>query len=173
MSRPGVFLLLLPTTVALHGNGPAALLNLQAFLLLGGLNETLVEAANPITDGSKGKAFKDIAFLTSQVEETLCELVVVELLRLRIVERIAALQVLEPMIHKVGFELGEGLPRKLLSEDVPGLDALRKLVSDVLIRIRRTMIVLVRIWKMSRIDRFFFVDILYARWEGGSFEPFG
>ena len=76
-----------------------ALLNLEAFLLLRGLDVALVEATNAIADGGEGKAFETIAFLGRQAQESMRQLVVVELLGFGVVESVTILQILSPMLY--------------------------------------------------------------------------
>jgi hypothetical protein len=86
-----------------HGHGSATLADLQTLLLFTRLDKALVETTDPIANCCKREAFKDISFLRGEIQQTLGELVVILLLLLGVVERIAALQILESMIDQVGF----------------------------------------------------------------------
>ena len=56
-------------------------------LLLDRLHVTLVETTDTVPNGSKGEPFKDVTLFRCQIQQTLCQMVVVELLGLGVVER--------------------------------------------------------------------------------------
>lgn len=64
-------------------SSPALLLSL---LLLGRLYIAFVKAANAVSHGRERKSFKHIAMFRSHVQKSLCQVVVVELLGLGVVE---------------------------------------------------------------------------------------
>jgi len=109
-----------------NGATPRPLLLLVSFLLLGGLHKTLVETTDAVPDCGKRKTFKDITRLPGQFKETLCELVVVVLLSLGVVQRVTVLKVLLAVIDQVGLEFRIRLPTVLGSQYILQLYSFRK-----------------------------------------------
>ena len=76
----------------------------SSLLLLGGLRMRLVVTSDPIPHHGKGKAFKDVPFLSSQVEEALGQPIVVLALFRGVVER-RIFKVFTLVLNEIGFEL--------------------------------------------------------------------